>query len=241
MLAVSKTIRQEFLAILHAEGEFVIGEGLFMKAWFPRAWTRNDIPCIHQIQNVEFQIAVRTWSDEYYISHGMDYSRENSKILKTDAVAMSFFAGTEVLRKTCVIRFHVPMEPKMILVLQSPFFGVIKQLTGFATVVLLVLSKEKDWVANWVARDVLTYIGEDPSYTNYAVGYRVLVGAMSSALEPTLGPSVISLGSRNHRYEDEWTITFRPQDLNSKKKNLDPCSNSQVNEVNETVSLFGNI
>lgn len=237
MLAVSKTIRQEFLAILHAEGEFVIEEKLSMKAWFPRAWTRNDIPFIHQIQNVEFNTSVCTWSDEYYIAHGFDYPRENDKILKTDAVAMSFFTGTDVLRKTCVIRFYVPMKPKMILILQSPFFGVIKHLTGFATVVLRMLSKEKDWLA----RDVLTYIGEDPSYKNYAVGFRVLVDAMSSALEHTLGPSVISLDSGNHQYQDEWTITFRPQDFNSKKKNLDPCSTSRVNEVNEALSLFGNI
>ena len=229
MLAVSKTIRQEFLAIIHAEGEFIIWEEPFVKEWFPRAWTRNDIPFIRQIQNVELFTSVHAWSRDFYIANGMDYSRENDTSLKTDAVAISFFTGTEILRKTCIIKFVRPWAPGMIQMLESPFFDVLKNLTGFATVVLQVLSYE----GNWRAEEVLTYIGEDPLYTNCAVGFRVIVDAMSMVLQSTLGPSAISFDKGNKPLENEWKITFHPQRFISKKKDLGTCSISQVNEANE--------
>ena len=94
---------------------------------------------------------------------------------------------------------------------------------------LHVLSHKIDWRAE----KTLFYIGNDLSYTNYAVGFRVIVDALSSALEPTLGPSVISLKNGDEGSEDKWKITFHPQDFDSRKKDSDVDSNSSVNEVNE--------
>lgn len=214
MLAVSRSIRQEFLAILQAEGEFIVWEEPFAKKWFPRAWARDDIPFIRQIQNVEFLTSVHDWSQGFYIANDMDYSREDSTILKTEAAAISFFTGAEVLRKTCVIKFVRPWAPEMIEILQSPFFDVVKNLTGFETVVLKVVSNERDWRE----KDVLTYIGEDRSYTNWAVGFRVILDAMSIVLRPTLGPSAINFDKSNKPFEGKWKITFHPQKLLSKKR-----------------------
>ena len=203
-----------------------------MRSWFPRAWTRNDIPFSQQIQNVEFATVVSKRSESkqseaFYAAHGMDRFGKNTSILKADAVAISFFTGTEVLRKTCNIRFIRSWAPKMILIVQSPFFDVIKDLVGFATVVLHVLPHKVDWRAE----EALFYIGHDASYTNYAVGFRVIVDAMSRALEPTLGPSVISLKNGDDCAEDKWKITFHPQDFNSRKKDSDADSESSVNEA----------
>ena len=91
MLAVSKIIRQEFLVVLHAEGEFIIWEEPFVKEWFPQAWTRNEIPFIRQIQNVEFFTSVYEWSRDFYIANDMDNFTDDNTILKTNAVAISFF------------------------------------------------------------------------------------------------------------------------------------------------------
>lgn len=237
MLAVSKNVRQEFLALLHAEGEFVIVEEPYAKEWFPRAWTRNDIPFIRQIQNVEFSTSIHEWSRDFYIASGITYSREDDTILKTDAVAISFFTGTEILRKTCVIKFVRPWAPRMIQILQSPFFETLKNLTGFATVVVHVLSYE----VNWHAEEVLTYIGEDPLYKNCSVGFRVVLDAMSMVLQPTLGPSTINFDKGNKPLEHEWKITFHPQGFNSKKKDIDTCSTFKVKGVKEVLSPVGNI
>ena len=166
----------------------------------------------------------------------MDNFTDDNTILKTNAVAISFFTGTEILRKTCVIKFVRPWAPRMIQILQSPFFEVLKSLTGFTTVVLRVLSNE----VNWRAEEVMTHIGEDPLYETCAVGFRVILDAMSIVLQPTLGPSAINLDKSNKPLENECKITFHPQEFISKKRNFDVCSTSQANGLSKALCLSEN-
>ena len=102
--------------------------------------------------------------------------------------------------------------------------------------VLHVLSNE----VNWRAEEVLTYIGEDALYKTCAVGFRVILDAMSIVLQPTLGPSALNLDKGNKPLENEWKITFHPQEFISKKRNFDACSTSQANGLSKALCLSEN-
>lgn len=116
----------------------------------------------------------------------------------------------------------------MMLLYWSPSFDISKHLFGFVIVMLHVLPQKTDCRAE----EASFCIGHDSLYTSHAVGFGVIVDSMSSALEPTLDPSVISFREGNDCAEDEWRITLHPQDFLFKKKS-DACSTSSVNESNE--------
>ena len=216
MSAVSKHIRQEFLIIVYAEAVFTIRDEYLLSDY---VWERHDIPFIDHIQNLELQTSL---GDSYCWYCRRHYSAGDDNLPMKKAVPTLFFTGTRILRNTCVIQLESCTPKRLALLLRSPFFHVIKQLTNFKSVTLQLVS-EKGW---WVQEDVDTYL--EQCYVDHAVQFRVLVDAISNALEPSLGPSVSS-GPRNP-ISNCWNLTFRPRDYLSKKKSLEAQLGAQKEE-----------
>ena len=227
MKRVSKRVREEFLDVLYAEAVFIIDD-------FDLPITeRTDyrILYIDQIQNLEYHTRIYLGSEKALTEDLADLHLVNEAFTEKIAEPISFFTGTQVSRKTCIIVLH-SMIPKALLLLQSPFIDAIEGLTGFRTVVLKLDAYEGDW---W-REDALAYIQGDLSNTNKVVGFRALVEAMSSALEPSLGPSVISKLDSERICWLGWKITFQPRHYSKKKRDLNAIS---VDEGNGSLSLVG--
>lgn len=238
MLKFSKTIRQEFLAVLLAEAVFII-EDLGWYACYP--WVRDDIPFINRIQNVQMDILIDVESEEDYDECDEEfpmYDEEgrlvNGELSQKSVEPTSFFTGTDFPRKTCIINLDV-CTPKTILMIQSPLFITLKQLTNFEIITLELSSPEE----LWSPEDALTYIGKDISCTNHAAGLGVLGDAMRSALEPSLGPNIISVVEETRKTPRCCRITFHPQDyLSQKKKNLEAGPDAQVEDRADAMAMF---
>lgn len=228
MLTLSKTIREELLAVLHAEAVFSIRSARYFQN---KAWTRNDIPFIDHIQRVGLSTAVCALSDEHCNESMLDLREANEQLSKMRAEPTSFFAGTEVPRKTCVIEF-ILCTPKTMLILQSPLFDAIKHLTGFKTVTLKISSIRE----HWGPQDALIYIGEDTSFMDHAVGFAAIIDAIGSALEPSLGPNVISEAIVLQGIG--WKITFHPRDYLSKQEKPEAGSGAQLEEAADTLTAL---
>ncbi|KAF6239879.1 hypothetical protein HO173_002426 [Letharia columbiana] len=228
MLTLSKTIREELLAVLHAEAVFSIRSARYFQN---KAWTRNDIPFIDHIQRVGLSTAVCALSDEHCNESMLDPREANEQLSKMRAEPTSFFTGTEVPRKTCVIEF-ILCTPKTMLILQSPLFDAIKHLTGFKTVTLKISSIRE----HWGPQDALIYIGEDPSFMDHAVGFAAIIDAIGSALEPSLGPNVISEAIVLQGIG--WKITFHPRDYLSKQEKPEAGSGAQLEEAADTLTAL---
>ena len=204
MMTLSKSIRQEFLAVLCGKAVFVLdstgraGE---------TTWERKRIPFVDQILNVRYIASL--------IHPSMPFS-ELSRILRDPRIAkkflsersakpVEFFTGTEVLRNNCSIELH-SVTRTVIPVLQSPLIVAIKGLTGFK---ILTLKLRLDaW--NWSRNDVLIFYEENQSYADQIVGLRGTANAFRSALEPSLGPTIIS-----ENYDKgiaSFDFTFHPRD-----------------------------
>ena len=216
MSIVSKHIRQEFLIIVYAEAVFIIRDECLLGDY---VWARHDIPFIDHIQNLELRTSL---GDPYCRCCGSYQFARDDNVPWKKAVPTLFFTETRILRNTCVIQLKSCTPKKLASLLRSPFFHVTKQLQNFNSVMLQLVSGE----GLWLQEDVLAYLGEGSSYTDYAVRFGVLVDAMSNALEPSLGPSV-SCESR-YRGDNSWNITFRPRDHLSKKKSLEAQLGAQV-------------
>ena len=215
MVTLSTTIRREFLATLHANAVFnfsvPIGE-------VSKTQTRNDIPFVDHIKNVRWIIYLWVMSDTACIKHGIPYDHLNRRI-STLTSGISLFTGTDISRKSCVVELQY-CTPRTIQILQSPFFDGIKLLTGFMTVEIKLLAQKKDW---W-PKDALTYGGEDESFRDRAVGFKIFMNAARTALEPSLGPSVVTERKSKRRFDFSWELTFHPADHVQSKK-------SEVSEV----------
>lgn len=200
---LSTTIRREFLAILHADAVFnfwvPIGE-------VPKTWTRDDMPFCDQIKNVRWAISLWVMNDTYCMSHNMEYDHLNRRILGLTA-GVSLFTGADIARKSCVVELQ-SCTPRSILILRSPFFDGIKLLTGFMTVKIKLSSQRKDWCPE----DALTYGGGSRSFQDYAVGFRIFLDAVRTALEPSLGPDVVTEWNGGGRFDFRWNLTFHPSD-----------------------------
>ena len=203
MATLSTTIRREFLAILHADAVFnfwvPIGE-------VPKRRTRDEIPFCDQIKNVRWAISLWVMSDTYCMSHNMEYDHLNRRISGLTA-GVSLFTGADIARKSCVVELQ-SCTPRSILILQSPFFDGIKLLTGFMTVKIELSSWRKDWCPE----DALTYGGGRKSFQDYAVGFRIFLHAVRTALEPSLGPSVLTGWHGKGFFDLAWHLTFHPSD-----------------------------
>lgn len=129
----------------------------------------------------------------------------NEEIIKTYAEPVSFFAGTEVLRKSCVIELG-NLTPKAMLIFESPFINALQDLTGFKTVVL----KLTTFYDEWCPEDAVTYIRGGPSCRDQAAGFWMIVDEMKNSLERSLGPSIISEANGENSILG-WELTFHPQ------------------------------
>ena len=221
----SNVMREELLAVICSEAVFRICDGYQYYTYSNnKPWRRDGIPLLDRIQNLEISATLGGVSDQWCTAHSTDHSKMNRLLSGRIAEPTSFFTGTDVLRNACAIKLYF-CTSKTILIMQSPFFDAIKHLTGFKTVVLELSSREKQW---W-STDALTYIGEDASYADHAIGFSTTVDAMNRALEPTLGPSVMN--EDNAGEVINWWITFRPQDYLSRKRKADTQFDAQVDEL----------
>ena len=218
MVTFSNAMREEFLAVVCTEAVFRICDGYHYKSYCEdKPWTRNGIPLLDQIRNLEVSATLGGASDQWYTAHRTDYAKMNRLLSGRNAEPTSFFTGTEVLRNSCAIKLHF-CTSKTMLIMQSPFFDAIRHLTGFRTVSLELLSRKNQW---W-PKDALTYIGKDPSYADHTIGFRTTMDAIRNALEPTLGPSVVSENDTGQ--EIDWKMTFQPRDHQFKRKDLEAKS-----------------
>ena len=224
MSAVSKHIRQEFLVVVYAEAVFMIEECLSGRY----VLARHDIPFIDHIQNLELRIVLGTsccWNCRIYETAWDD------NLPKKKAVPTMLFTGTRILRNTCVIEVKSCTEKRLALLLRSHFFYVIKQLKNFKSVTLQLVSENK----RWVPIDV-TDLGSKLDWGDQAVAFRVVVDAISNALEPSLGPSVFS-GTRSS-LTNAWYITFRPRDYLTQKKSLEHQLGAQVEGQGDNLTVI---
>ena len=209
MTTLSTTIRREFLAILHANAVFKfavpIGES-------SKTRTRNDIPFVDQIKNVRWILYMWIMSDKTCIKHDVPYDHLNRRISNLTA-GVSLFTGTDIARKSCVVELQF-CTPRTIQILQSPFFDGIKLLTGFKTVKVKLQAQKKDWCP----KDALTYGGESESFRDRAAGFKIFLNAVKTALEPSLGPSIVTGGNRKGPFDFAWKLTFHPGDYVRSKK-----------------------
>ena len=161
-------------------------------------------------------------SDEEYDERSFDFSWENKEITEKYAEPLSFFAGTEVLRKSCAIELQ-NLTPKAMLILESPFIDALDNLTGFKTVTL----KLTTFYDEWCPEDAVWYVDGGPSCTDQAAGFWMIVDEMKSTLEQSLGPSVI-IEANGEGSILGWELTFHPQDFivkkNPKANSGSPCS-----------------
>ncbi|CAF9925720.1 hypothetical protein IMSHALPRED_006766 [Imshaugia aleurites] len=234
MRNLSSVIRQEYLSqvIFHISDH--PGELDGRRLWVPskKDWPRNSIPFIDLIQKVESSLTfylVRQLNDS---AHVVDDCKVNEQFSNMRAEPVSFFAGTDILRQTCVITLY-GCTSKTGLILRSPFFRAIRHLTGFKRVTLKLLSDRSTWSQE--KREI--YLGREPPRTGYAAGLRAFAETMSSVLEPSLGPSVISDISPRWSL-DIWKITFHPRDYIS-EKNTEAKSAVQVEELAAVLSTVG--
>ena len=206
---LSTTIRREFLAILHANAVFKfavpIGES-------SKTRTRNDIPFVDQIKSVRWILYMWIMSDKTCIKHNVPYDHLNRRISGLTS-GMPLFTGTDIARKSCVVELQF-CTPRTIQILQSPFFNGIKLLTGFTTVKIKLQAQKEDWCP----RDALTYGGERESFQDRAVGFKIFVDAVTTALEPSLGPRVITGGNKKGPFDFAWKLTFCPGDYVQSKR-----------------------
>ena len=233
MTGSSKSIRQEVLAVLHAEAIFSMQASHF-DGW--EGLTRDDIPFIDQVQKVE----ILDYPDRAVLSDGTCYREfyetreENKKLSKKGAEPLSLFIGTGVPRNICVVSLIIE-KPKAILMIHSPFFDAIRRLTDFKTLTLEIESVRDThtFYDNWSEDVELTYLGGNSSQMDHAGAVNVIAESMKGALEPSLGPSTMSeerlekvipryLGPsimREERLEKaiRWEIEFHPREYLAKK------------------------
>lgn len=233
MTGLSKCIRQEYLAILHAEAIFSAQKSNFYKL---EGLTRDDIPFVDQVQKVE----ILEYPDEGVLSdqlcyrEGEDIRETNEELFKKGAEPFSLFIGTGIPRKTCVVRLIISM-PKAILLIHSPFFDAIRRLTDFKTVTLEIDSFRNDHHLTcdvWTYDCDLHYVGGDSSQMDHAGAVNVIAESMKGALEPSLGPSTLReerleklIHPNVHSYAIHWEIEFHPRDYWAKKTNSEAGAN----------------
>ncbi len=216
MTVLSKSIRQEYLAVLHAEAIFTMPES---QLFLGRDLTRVDVPFVDQIQKVEISDypddLVRC--DYLCYNEGINIHEANEKLLEKEAKSFSLFIGTGIPRNVCVVRLVIE-TPKIILITQSPLFDAIRRLTEFQTLTLEIDGPEF----------------HSDFYYYFSGALSVMAESMKNALEPSLGPSVVS-EERLQKFI-RWKIKFRPRDYLAKKTRSEAGAGGQVVEAKEDLN-----
>ena len=232
-MTVSKAIRQEFLAVLFGKAVFVLQN--IVEPIIMATWKRKQIPFIDQVLNVCYLVSLFPPSDmrdDKFSRMLRDSHNANIFMSERSAKPIEFIMGTEVLRNSCSIELDSATIRVMPL-LQSPLFMAIKGLTGFK-VVTLKLTTPRSW--RWSQDKVLMVNGGHQSDADYIEEFRGMANAFCSALEPSLGPSLISEDC------DEgltWELTFRPQEYVANRNKVEAMSSKSGDEGNESFPQVG--
>lgn len=238
-MTLSKVIREEFLAILFAEAECYLSDldplGCREPGSRPETWIRDELLYVDRIQNVFYSTSLFLHINEYRGNAGIgaadDQHRDDKSMLERSAEPISFLTGTEVLRNSCSI-YLSPIIPKATLLLQSPFIGAVKGLTGFKTVMLHLFTMKK------------AHKRDGATATDHYTMVRAFTDAIRATLEGSLGPSEFSdvrvryfgpasLYREGQSISLESEITFHPRDYVSKGRNPKSSPNAQGDMGND--------
>jgi len=202
ILESSTPIRQEGLAMLYAQGYFRIYDYLTFQ------YDRSDIPFVDHLSNIGLAFDVHIDDDAWLVECRILPEEFDDILCEKTAAPISFFTGTDTLRNSCVIRL-TSCSPKLTLLLESPFFHAITQLTGFNSVTLAFHSDKGIWEPHVTNNDARIQLFPD---------FATMIVAVSSTLELTLG----AIHSADIRTSDldpvqytgglEWEVIFRPRD-----------------------------
>ena len=195
ILQTSWTIRREALSVLSTYGKFYIN----CKQFYENGC--NEYPYLNDISNVKFSfdVEVQTEIRSHPIPIGREMYHWGPSFQSIQSVKpLLFFAGTDILRKSCTIVLNGCTYSFSLL--DPPLHEAISRLTGFQTVTLEFFKKEKS---------VHRMISLPPTWDSTATVKRV-----RGQLAPALGPGIIcKLQPKNVDDDGAQSVTFHPQDF----------------------------
>lgn len=203
MLRVCKAIHEEFLAFMLSNIFFVMNHLLFSLET-----QRSDIPFLNDISKVRFVLDLYYMSDDFKSCMEDDPSPSDEQELFSamKAEPVSFFTGTSVMRKVCVIELCDCRPTSILTLLSWPLMHAMRQLTGFKTVELIFFTDAD----HWLDEETPQHIRQTFYSRGTCPGFDTMVLRIISALEPSLG----SFAGRRLDKTRPWTqrVTFHPQD-----------------------------
>ena len=164
---VSKAIHDEATLIFYSESVFRYHIDMILNSTiFP------PTPSLYRMMNIEFIFDCHHWSDAWYSTYG-DGSEHDCK------VALDVLSGLGGPRNTLMIKFKMSSSSfdEMLL---GPFFGKLKALLGFRTVIVIVAPRVYLSIPKSERK-------ESPS----------VVRKIEDNLVPTMGPATVSHVSIN--------------------------------------------
>lgn len=141
ILESSRSIREEALAVLYAQGHFRFYEGCTSPMF---QHDRSDIPFVDHLSHITIAFDVHIDDDDWLSERHIALEEHDNRLLERTAAPISFFTGTGKLRDSCIIELE-SCSPKLTLLLESPMFHAISQLTGFSSVTLVLDSDAELW------------------------------------------------------------------------------------------------
>ena len=222
MLRVCKAIREEFLAFVCSKRFFEISH-----LPFGLETQRSDIPFLTDISKVIINLDLEYMSDDFKSWLEEDPSPSDGQTLLSaiKAEPVSFFTGTSIMRKKCVLDLFDCRPTSLLTLLSSPLMHAMCQLTGFTTV-QLDFSTNAD---HWLKKETPQHIRQTFYRRGTCLGFDNMVLRIISALEPSLGSFS---GSRFNKTRP-WIqrVTFHPQDHPTKEvEELGANSSTEMDE-----------
>lgn len=215
VLVLSKAIRDEAMTLFYSEGVFCF-----------YSWNERYDEPVSQYPNVEIMnrmmnIEVFYGHDDYWFQE-QDPDYESSSAIKwftshqygsIAARPFDIFQGDTITRKPIVINMQLgDFGSYANLMTKSPLFGALKQPTGFKAVTLR-LTAECQCEPRGTTDDTIVEWEKAGQSEKLFAGFEPVLSAMSEALEPALGNSVMSrLVYEKDAEVGHRQITFHPQD-----------------------------
>lgn len=210
MVRVCKAIREEFLVFLFSRQFFELSHTLFSHETQERQinYQSSDIPFLNDISRVRIVLDLYYMSDDFKFDlQQQGFSSEEQEFLSIiKAEPVSFFSGTSIMRKVCVIELFDSRPTSLLTLLSSPLMHAMCQLTGFTTVQVVLSTRADHWLKDNTLepiRQMFLRLGTCPDFD-------IMVLRIISALEPSLGPFAGSRVDKTTPWNQH--VTFHPQE-----------------------------
>lgn len=203
MLRVCRAIREEFFGSLFSNRFFEIKHHVFSLET-----QRSHIPFLNDISKVRFVLDLYYMSDDFksYLQAVPSPSDERELLSAIKAEPVSFFTGTSVMRKECVIELCNCRPTSLLTLLSSPLMHAMCQLTGFTTVQL----DFSTYANRWLKDDTPQHIRKTFCRLGTCPGFDNMVLRVISTLEPSLGSFAGSRLDKSRPWNQR--VTFHPRD-----------------------------